>query len=137
MNVLLDTGILLALAFPKDANHNAAKYVMRALHSGRIVPAPVLPELFYMVTERVSYSSAMKLFNTLQSAAFQIEALTSTDMTRMSQIMNEYQDNGFDFVDTAVMALAERLNITTVYTLDQRHFLAFRPVHCEHLILLP
>ncbi|MHB8752071.1 MAG: hypothetical protein ACYDBJ_23125 [Aggregatilineales bacterium] len=36
-----------------------------------------------------------------------------------------------------IMAVAERLNITDVYTLDQRDFSAFHPVHCPALTLLP
>lgn len=33
--------------------------------------------------------------------------------------------------------LEERLKITTVASLDGRHFPAFRPRHCEALTLLP
>ncbi len=110
---------------------------MREIGGRRVVPAPVLPELFYMMTARVGYTSAVNFFSTLQSAAFHIEALTAEDMARMSQIMTEYRDNAFDFVDVAIMALSERLNVTDIYTLDQRDFTIFRPKHCPYLTLLP
>jgi uncharacterized protein len=37
----------------------------------------------------------------------------------------------------AGIAIAERLNITTVLTIDQRDFRLFRPKHCESFKLLP
>jgi predicted nucleic acid-binding protein len=93
------------------------------------VVAPLLPALFYLMTERVGYQRARQTFDLVRSSAFQIEALTAADMLRMSQIMTQYEDTAFDYVDTAIMAVSERLNITDVYTLDRRDFLIFRPQH--------
>lgn len=73
----------------------------------------------------------------LQTAAFQIEQLTREDMQRMTEIMRQYSDARFDYTDTAIMAVAERLNITEVYTFDHRDFSVFRPLHSAALVLLP
>jgi hypothetical protein len=40
-------------------------------------------------------------------------------------------------VDAAVIVMCERLGERKVATLDQRHFRAVRPKHCDHLQLLP
>ncbi len=40
-------------------------------------------------------------------------------------------------VDASVVAMAERLNISEVATLDHRHFNVVRPRHVESLTLLP
>lgn len=137
MTVLIDTNVLLALASPKDKDHAAVRKLMRETTSGRIIAAPVLPELFYMLATKVSYTSALAVFSQLQSPAYYIEALTVEDMARMERIMTEYQDAKFDFVDTSIMALSERLNITQIYTLDHRDFSIFRLRHCPYLTLLP
>ena len=79
----------------------------------------------------------MRFFNMLQNTAFQIEALTTEDLARMSEIMAMYEDNAFDFVDVSIMALSERLNITDIYTFDRRDFTVFRPKHCVSLTLFP
>jgi uncharacterized protein len=134
---LLDTGFLLAVAAPGDLNHSLARAAMRELIGIRVVPAPVLPELFFMVSSRVNYPAAIRLFEAIQGTAFNIEGLTPADMIRMGEIMGQYRDSEFDFVDTALMALAERMNITRVYTVDKRDFATFRPRHCSHLTLLP
>ena len=74
-----------------------------------------MPELFYMVADRVNYKGAIKAFNLLQSSAFQIEGLTANDVARMEEVMTQYGDNEFDFVDVSIMVLAERLNIVDIY----------------------
>jgi len=121
MTVLLDTSFLLAVAWAGDASHSVARAAMRELVGGRMVVAPVLPEVFYMVASRANYTSALNVFRLLSSPAFHIEPLTAVDMNRMQ----------------AIMAVAERLNIREIYTLDRRDFSIFRPSHCDFLTLLP
>ena len=58
-------------------------------------------------------------------------------MARMQVIMLQYKDAQFDYTDTALMALSERLNITQICTFDHRDFSIFRPQHCEYLELIP
>ena len=129
MTILIDTSFLVALASPKDSNHAQARQLIDATQEELVIPAPVLPELFDMVAIRVNYSSAIRVFDYLQSS-YQIEALTVEDRARMSAIMKQYLSARFDFVDTAIMALAERLTITRVFTFDHRDFVIFRPAHC-------
>lgn len=137
MPILVDTNVLFAASFKMDARHQAARQLIRSLQDEiQIVAAPVLNELFYLATERVNYNHAVVLFATVQEN-FQIEALTTADMIRMEQIMRQYASAQFDFTDTAIMAQAERLNITRVATFDRRDFPIFRPAHCDYLELLP
>lgn len=42
-----------------------------------------------------------------------------------------------DFVDITLAAVAERLGIRQILTLDQRDFRILRPRHCEHFELAP
>jgi predicted nucleic acid-binding protein len=42
-----------------------------------------------------------------------------------------------DFVDTLIVAIAERLNILRVLTLDRRDFHLIRPKHCGAFEILP
>lgn len=139
MSVLIDTSLLLASMFNKDANHIAGRRAMQELKGQdiRLMPSPVVYELFYMMTSRTTYERAVSLFEMLQTSAFEIVRLTDDDLRRMTEIMHQYQDAEFDLPDTAIMALSERLNITQVYTFDRRDFRIFRPRHCASLELLP
>ncbi len=137
MAVLVDTSMLLASVFARDTNHATASHTLRTLHQEkRVVVAPVLTELFYMTTVRIDYTRAVQVFARTR-ATFEIQAFTEPDMARMQQIMEQYQDATFDFTDAAIMALAERLNITRVCTFDHRDFSIFHPLHCDYLALLP
>lgn len=137
MTVLIDTSLLLAYAFAKDINHAAASQAMHSLtQERRIVPAPVLTELFYMTMVRIHYKRAIEVF-AITRKAFTIEPLTAMDLAHMEAIMEQYQDAEFDFTDTAIMALAERLNISRIGTFDRRDFSIYRPTRFDYLELFP
>jgi predicted nucleic acid-binding protein len=137
VTVLIDTSFLVALAVGSDSNHAAALKLVPTLQGERVLPIPVMPESFYMVSVRLHYRAAVKLYTYMQPANFKIEPLTVSDRLRMGEIMTQYLDAEFDFVDLALMTIAERLNITQVCTFDRRDFSIFRPKHSSHLEILP
>lgn len=137
MSVLIDTSVLLAYAFSRDVNHDKASEAIQSLKlTTPLVPVPVLTELFYMTSVRVHYRRAIEIFSYTR-LAFNVISLTNSDMIRMQEIMQQYEEAELDLTDTAMMAIAERLNITQIYTFDHRDFSIFRPKHCNYLELLP
>jgi len=137
MEVLIDTSFLVATLAPKDQNHAAAHKAQQNLKGRLIISAPVLYELFYMIASRINYPEAIRIFKLISAAPFKIEVVTDADMIRMAEIMSQYQDAELDFADASLMAISERLNITTIYTFDRRDFGMFRPKHTDYLKLLP
>lgn len=69
--------------------------------------------------------------------AVQVESLTTEDLVRVHEILEQYADSQLDFTDAAIIAIAERLTITRVYTLDRRDFSIIRPRHWDYFELLP
>ena len=55
----------------------------------------------------------------------------------MAELVEAYADLRLGTVDASVIALAERLGLTSVATLDRRHFAVVRPIHVEAFTLLP
>jgi len=55
----------------------------------------------------------------------------------MAELTEQYIDMPLGTTDASVIALAERLDITEIATLDRRHFTAVRPRHLEAFTLLP
>lgn len=137
MTVLLDTSFLLAVAFERDQNHAAAAAAMRALKSRRLVASPVVVEVFFVAATRVSYERAVQMFALLLTPAFQIITLTAEDYQRMVVLMRKYGDAELDFADVAQIAIAERLNVSQIYTFDRRDFGLVRPQHISYFELLP
>jgi predicted nucleic acid-binding protein len=137
MAVLVDTNFLVAVLVSNDINHARAMAAIPGLkEEPRIVAAPVLIELFYLVGKYVGYSAAVKALQETRQY-YRIEPLSSDDMTAMEAIMTRYASAEFDYTDAALMALAERLKIEHIYTFDRRDFMIFRPRHCSALSLLP
>jgi predicted nucleic acid-binding protein len=73
----------------------------------------------------------------LVQSNWQICDPTEADYVRAADILEQYADSRIDFVDAIIMAIAERLSIQTVFTIDRRDFGIYRPRHCEFLELLP
>jgi len=85
----------------------------------------------------MNYETAIDYCERVYKSGFVITNLIDTDFNQIFQIMRQYSSATFDFTDVAIMTLAERLNITQIYTFDRRDFSIFRPTHCEYLELLP
>ena len=66
-----------------------------------------------------------------------IEHFNSGDLARCLELLRDYQDANIGFVDASVMAIAERLKITKLFTTDRRHFAILRPKHCKMFTLVP
>jgi predicted nucleic acid-binding protein len=68
---------------------------------------------------------------------FTVADLTSADWRRVAALVERYSDMDLGTVDAAVVAIAERLNVTTIATINPRDFRVVRPAHCEAFELLP
>jgi hypothetical protein len=55
----------------------------------------------------------------------------------MAELVETYVDLPLGIVDAAVIAIAERLRLTEIATLDHRHFTVVRPRHTSAFVLLP
>ena len=63
--------------------------------------------------------------------------LGTADYARMADLVEQYGDLPLGTTDASVVAVAERLKLTEVATLDRRHFTVIRPAHADALTLLP
>lgn len=137
MAAILDTGYFVALANKRDQNHASADQLARTRQERRILLSSVLPEAMYLIANRAGYLRAAQFARTLTKSYLTLELVTMQDLARVSELMEQYQDSRLDFVDCTIIAVAERLNITRIWTFDRRDFLIVRPRHAEHFDLLP
>jgi predicted nucleic acid-binding protein len=61
----------------------------------------------------------------------------SNDYGRAGELVSQYSDLRLDAVDAMVTAVAERLGITTVATVDRRDFSVIRPRHVDTFEFVP
>ena len=131
-----DTGFVVALLNQSDIKHSD---VVAIYHNYQqiLLPQTVLAEVAYLVGRSAGVSTVAAFLKGLSASRFHLIPLSETDVIRVSEILEEYKDSRIDFVDATVMAIAERLKITLILTLDQRDFRLFRPKHCQSLEILP
>lgn len=67
---------------------------------------------------------------------FKVAELEDTDIARMAGLAGTYLDLP-PGVDAAVVAMAERLGLIGIASLDRRHFTVIRPRHVRAFTLLP
>ena len=68
---------------------------------------------------------------------FKVAELQGTDIGRMAELVETNLDRPLGIVGAAVAAIAERLGLTGIATLDLRHFTVIRPRHVQAFTLLP
>jgi predicted nucleic acid-binding protein len=85
----------------------------------------------------VSTEVEAKFLDAVAAGDFEVVNLASADFARMAELVRRYDDLPLGTTDASVIALAERLGIDEIATLDQRHFRVVRPHHVEALTLLP
>ena len=68
---------------------------------------------------------------------FTLVSISSADLDRMAELVEAYSSLPLGAADASVIAVAERLKLTEVATLDRRHFTVVRPGHVDAFTLLP
>ncbi len=55
----------------------------------------------------------------------------------MAELSEQYASLGLGGTDASIVAIAERLHIAQIATMDRRHFAVVRPRHVDAFTLLP
>jgi predicted nucleic acid-binding protein len=135
--VLVDTGIIYALADRSDAWHLRARSFVENYKGTLIIPSTVIPEACYLLQTHLSPQAETAFIKSIVTRALRLEQITEEDMGRAVAVMNSYQDMVIGLVDASVVAVAERLNLSSILTTDRRHFSVIKPKHCPAFTLLP
>ena len=134
--MIVDTGILFALADQGDRNHRAAAAVF-SLPDPKVVPEPVVVETDWMISANLGIRAEIAFLRSLGEGAFTIEATTSADRSRAAELVEAYRDANLGYIDATTIAMAERLKEIRIATLDRRDFSLVRPRHVDAFELLP
>ena len=135
MSLLLDTGPLVAAIDRSDKHHARCAALLESAGGPLLVPTTVLVEVCWLLEERPDIESAF--LASVTTGEFEHITITAGDLARMAELVRTYAALPLGAVDASVIAVAERLKLTNVATLDRRHFTVVRPKHTPALNLLP
>ena len=109
--VILDTGGWLYALAGDEAYASALRDARPA-----IVPALVLAEVDWHLRKR--REDMGRLLKEVTQGAYAYEAVTLEDVERAAQVHKKFADLGLGVVDASIVALAERLDIRRILTID-------------------
>ncbi len=135
MPLLLDTGVVYALADADDAWHERAKDLLRRVREPLLIAVTTIPEITYLLRKRLRPEAERLFVDSLAAGEVGVESMTDADWRRAVELLETYDAIGF--VDASVVAIAERLRLKTIATTDRRHFSTVRPSHVEGFELVP
>lgn len=138
--IVCDTGPIVAAALDDDDHYHECVELFTGLHlAGRrlLVPGTVVAEVGYLLARNAGARVESLFLQALADGDFQPVDLQPADYRRAAELVRTYADLPLGTTDATVIALAERLGVREVATLDRRHFTVARPVHTPSLILLP
>jgi predicted nucleic acid-binding protein len=120
--ILLDAGILYASYDRRDLWHLSSRKLLGEEIGGLIVPAPVIPEVDYLLGERLGTRAQQVFYEGLIDGSFFVADLPRESYPRILELNRKYENLRLGFADAAVLALAEHLVLGRIATTNRRHF---------------
>jgi len=133
--ILIDTGPVVAFFDRDDRYHNECVAVLKTIREPLVTTWPVLTECFYLLD--FSWEIQDDLWLLIERGGFDIYPLERTDLTNCRRLMNQYHDLPMDLADATLVALADRLGISKVFTLDHKDFSIYRFKQKKRFTLMP
>jgi predicted nucleic acid-binding protein len=123
--LFVDTGAWLAVIDPRDQYHQPASAFYRQVlqaHRPLIITNLVVTETYVNLRRSLSHAVAIGFLDTIEQSS-RIECVWSSpdleDQAR--QILRQYADQDFSYVDAVSFALMQEMEITEAFAFD-RHF---------------
>jgi predicted nucleic acid-binding protein len=138
--ILVDTGPIVAAALTRDTHHRACVDLFTAAHlAGEVlaVPSPVVTEACYLLAREAGARAEAAFLDSLGHGDLRVVDLEPADWHRSAELVLRYADMPLGAVDASVLAVAERLGLAEIATVDRRHFTVVRPRHLFAFTLLP
>ncbi|MBC7813792.1 MAG: PIN domain-containing protein [Burkholderiales bacterium] len=136
MIAIADTSYVVAVTVQTDQWHEKCLAIHRQ-HNLIYLPQTTLAEVAYLIGREGGNLAVWQFLSELPTSKYRLVALDPDDLMRTAEILKQYADARLDFVDATVMAVAERMDISRILTLDQRDFSIVRPRHRDYFELLP
>ncbi|MBA3765015.1 MAG: PIN domain-containing protein [Actinobacteria bacterium] len=137
MALLVDASPLLALMDHSERRHARCLELLETWPGTLFVPQTVVAEVSYLAADRLGTAAEVRFLNDLAAGTLIDADVVPSDWQRIAELVWTYRDMPLGTTDASIVAIAERLGVTQIATLDHRHFATVQPAHCEAFELLP
>ena len=133
--VLLDTGPLVAILSREDFHHRACVAQLRMIAPPLLTCWPVITEAAWLLRQHPL--AVQRLLASFTKQWIKLLALAERDAEPIGKILQRYRKLNAQLADAALVHLAEREGLDTVFTLDRRDFSVYRFSGKRSFRLLP
>jgi uncharacterized protein len=133
--VLADAGPIVAMLTPDDESHLVCASLLKELPRQLFSCWPVIAEAAWLL--RPSQSAVLGLLNSIAKGFLVMLPLEPPDAIAIGKILEKYSDLKPQLADAALVHLANRESIDTIFTLDRRDFSVYRSARNRRFRLIP
>ena len=133
--ILVDTGPLVAILSREDAHHRACVAALRDMSGPLFSCWPVITEAAWLL--RRSPRAVQQLLRSMDAGFLELLPLAGTEAKAIASLMNKYESIRPQLADAALVYLAGREHIDTIFTLDRRDFSVYRTARRRAFRILP
>lgn len=133
--VIVDAGPLIALLSPDDRHHESCSNQFAQITAPLLTCWPVLAEAAWMLRSRPR--AVKSLLSSCDGTFLALPPLSERDAPHIATLMAKYADQPMQLADGAIVHLAGRENLSTIFTLDRRDFSVYRRIDGSSFHLIP
>ena len=115
--ILIDSGPFIALFDRSDKYHLASIDFIKNNKSELITTIASITETLHLLD--FSRDAQIDFLTWINAGAVAIENVTSDDFARIKELTIKYSDLPLDFADACLVLLGEKLNISSIATIDR------------------
>jgi predicted nucleic acid-binding protein len=136
--IVVDAGVFVAGLFPNDRHHEVCRAFLSDPGDEIGTPALVVAEVCHLFKRSPHQPQPEVAFLRLIAGGKIVSlAPTRDDYDRMADLVDRYASLPLGAADASVVAIAERLGVTRIATVDRRDFTVVRPRHVRAFELIP
>ena len=133
--VLVDTGPIVAILSRTDQHHKLCVEALREMPGPLFTCWPVVTEAAWLL--RRSSCAVQQMLRGIDNGFLELLPLASEDAVLIAAVMKKYHDIRIQLADAALVHIANRDGLDTVFTLDQRDFSVYRLPRGRTFRLIP
>lgn len=137
--VLVDTGPLVAILSSVDEHHAACVKALQQLPGPLFSCWPVITEAVWLLRSHPPAIQRLlrSCFSEKPGGFLELLPLAGAEASAIAGVMKQYQDIRPQLADAALVYLADREGIDTIFTLDRRDFGVHRSAQKRAFRLVP
>jgi len=121
---VVDTGPLVALFDPRDAQHAHCVARLKQITEPLRTTIPVLTEAFHVLRPESTGSDRLRDF--ILRGGLSVWYFDEHTLSRAFELMEHYANHPMDLADASLVTAAEHLGTRKVFTVDRNDFATYR-----------